>query len=30
VLADNLHAGCHTLEQLHADSLYHKVLEQLE
>jgi Mg-chelatase subunit ChlD len=29
LLADNLDAPCHTLEDLHADSLYHKVLEIL-
>jgi magnesium chelatase subunit D len=29
LLADNLDAPCHTLEDLHANSLYHKVLESL-
>jgi magnesium chelatase subunit D len=29
LLAENLDAPCHTLEDLHADSLYHKVLEVL-
>lgn len=29
LLAENLDAPCHTLEDLHADSLYHKVLEIL-
>jgi hypothetical protein len=30
VLADNLGAPCHTLEELHARTLYQKVLEQLD
>jgi magnesium chelatase subunit D len=30
LLADNLKAPCHTLEDLHAESLYLKVLEQLD
>jgi magnesium chelatase subunit D len=30
LLADNLYAPCHTLEELHSESLYLKVLEQLD
>ncbi|MGW8318209.1 MAG: VWA domain-containing protein [Candidatus Promineifilaceae bacterium] len=30
LLADQLDAPCHTLEELHADSLYLKVLEELD
>jgi Mg-chelatase subunit ChlD len=30
LLADNLNAPCHTLDELHAVSLYQKVLEQLD
>jgi magnesium chelatase subunit D len=30
LLADNLRAPCHTLEELHAESLYLKVVEQLD